>query len=695
MDRIDQLSKYFTEKQRKKLDGSRDKVCGLPDMTPEEIRQSCIENDGYETPELNDKLYLHFRGFKRIQNLEPYIGCKALWLDSNGLEIIEGLDSLIELRCLYLGKNLLTKIDGLGNLQELTLLDLSNNRLSSITNLACCPKLQTINISRNALSSAESINHLILCKSLQTVDITNNRLEGDDIIQIFSQMESLVTLSINGNPITQSPGFRKRMIVSSIKLGYLDRPIDEIERIGAVAFVEGGVEAERTARDLWKEKQKTKKIDEMAAFRKWQSEQQELRQQLLQQRQENNDNNNSDAKSNTCSYLSDFTAEEQRVREEEANRAAAAERKMLDIGIGAVAAKYWNITSSNDRQNTFADGGVSSFIQRSSYVDPLEAAVTAALEEDDKTAVAKEEILMNGDAEVSAELDRSTAHSSVAEKGDDEKSDPAFDHVAVGASAEQHTDKEEAVNNNDISQTELRSSDVDTENEAGETTVVQTNDNAEFEQAVRDERVAESLRIFYAQQAVRRTKDQSGGEVISSSATRTPEVVPSPPPRSYTWNETSPFLPPPPTTRPLYWSEEMDMQLGAFVREFAFDFDRIGIAMSTRASNGLLGEGNCSELADRLTGDACRVRWSQLDAKQWAEVSPTSSALDTIYKVCIKPDNLGKGHGAQPDFHALSSLAAGSFPSYLTPPTHFPSVRDQPDSDEEHDVADASHINST
>ena len=41
-----------------------------PEMTPELLLQACVENDGYETPELNDNMYLHFKGFQRISNLE-------------------------------------------------------------------------------------------------------------------------------------------------------------------------------------------------------------------------------------------------------------------------------------------------------------------------------------------------------------------------------------------------------------------------------------------------------------------------------------------------------------------------------------------------------------------------------------------------------------------------------------------------
>ena len=32
---------------------------GLPVMSPTALKLACMEHDGYETPELNDKLFLH------------------------------------------------------------------------------------------------------------------------------------------------------------------------------------------------------------------------------------------------------------------------------------------------------------------------------------------------------------------------------------------------------------------------------------------------------------------------------------------------------------------------------------------------------------------------------------------------------------------------------------------------------------
>lgn len=66
------------------------------------LAAACLRHDGYESPELNESLYLHFRGFMRIENLEPYTSVKALFLESNNLRRIEGVEHLSSLRALFL-----------------------------------------------------------------------------------------------------------------------------------------------------------------------------------------------------------------------------------------------------------------------------------------------------------------------------------------------------------------------------------------------------------------------------------------------------------------------------------------------------------------------------------------------------------------------------------------------------------------
>jgi len=221
----------------------------LPVMTKAEVKKVALAHGGYTTAALNDQLYLHYKGYRRIENLDAYTGLKALWLDSNGLQKIENLDALTNLRCLFLQRNLISRIENVNKLQSLIQIDLSENRITQIEGLSTLPTLQVINLAKNHLADTNSIAHLIECKTVASIDMSHNQLQGEDVIHVLSQVPSLVTLSLAGNPLVSDvPNFRKKCVASMKRLLYLDRPIFELERATSVAWMKGGKEAENIMR---------------------------------------------------------------------------------------------------------------------------------------------------------------------------------------------------------------------------------------------------------------------------------------------------------------------------------------------------------------------------------------------------------------------------------------------------------------
>ena len=43
------------------------------------------QNLYYTTPEVNDQLYLHFKGYKEIRNMQMFPNLKCLYFEGNGL----------------------------------------------------------------------------------------------------------------------------------------------------------------------------------------------------------------------------------------------------------------------------------------------------------------------------------------------------------------------------------------------------------------------------------------------------------------------------------------------------------------------------------------------------------------------------------------------------------------------------------
>lgn len=243
-----------------------------PRMTKKFLKDHCRKNKLYSTPCLNDTLYLHFKGFSTIENLEEYTGLKCLWLESNGLRRIENLDAQTDLRCLFLQQNLIYKLENLEPLKKLCTLNVSNNYIHVIENISCLPDLSTLQISHNKLESVKDIEHLSQCHAISVLDLSHNLLHDPAILPVLEAMTELRVLNVMGNDVVKKiPNYRKTMIVRLKQLTFLDdRPVFPKDRACAEAWCRGGREGELKEREAWETRERRKiqdSLDGMARIR--------------------------------------------------------------------------------------------------------------------------------------------------------------------------------------------------------------------------------------------------------------------------------------------------------------------------------------------------------------------------------------------------------------------------------------------
>ena len=226
----------------------------------------------YRTHELNEILYLHYKSFKKIQNLDTFVNLKVLYLEGNAISKIEGLDKLVNLTSLYLHENCIEKIEGLDNLCHLANLNISDNLIKKIENLKGLTNLSNLLLKRNriGIKGIEDLKGLLeLGKEIAVIDLSDNLIEDPKIVdEILTKFVDLRVIYLKGNDVVRKiPNYRKTLISKIDTLKYIDdKPIFEDEKRFAMAFARGGYEEEKKERAKYREEIRLKEEQRIRDF---------------------------------------------------------------------------------------------------------------------------------------------------------------------------------------------------------------------------------------------------------------------------------------------------------------------------------------------------------------------------------------------------------------------------------------------
>ena len=226
-------------------------------ITKKFLRRLCEHDELFETPHLNKHLYLHYMSFTDIRNLEDFFNLKVLWLENNMITKIENLGSLTQLRCLYLHYNCISKIENLEGLTELTTLNLSHNSISVIENLGALESLEDLNLSHNNIQCSANVKGLEEAPLIKILDLRENSIEDSEfLLSSLSGLKELKCLYLKGNGFVDGiKGYRKSFLGNLKGVVFMDdKAVKELERVAVDAWVCGGEEGEREAREKFEER---------------------------------------------------------------------------------------------------------------------------------------------------------------------------------------------------------------------------------------------------------------------------------------------------------------------------------------------------------------------------------------------------------------------------------------------------------
>jgi len=178
--------------------------------------------DIYETPELNDSLFLHGLGIKAVSPLPEYTHVEFLSLAENCLTSVSDLSQFPNLVFLNVSNNAITEID-IRLFPKLEQLHACHNSLTSFSVIEKNPTLKLVKLSHNKLTSFPDISNLV---SLEVLDVAKNLIHEMDLSNSSILPFSLRQLYLSPNPFVARVRNYRKTILSEFcrfcRLSYLD-----------------------------------------------------------------------------------------------------------------------------------------------------------------------------------------------------------------------------------------------------------------------------------------------------------------------------------------------------------------------------------------------------------------------------------------------------------------------------------------
>lgn len=121
---------------------------------------------------------------------------------------------------LHFSERFLTSLINFKDFPNLEVVYLNKNKLKSLDELAPCIRLKKLSVEENLLTEIPVISKF---KFIECLNLASNKIRNLDVnIKLLKKLSCLMNLNLSKNPLTEEPGYKKKILSSIPKLEVFD-----------------------------------------------------------------------------------------------------------------------------------------------------------------------------------------------------------------------------------------------------------------------------------------------------------------------------------------------------------------------------------------------------------------------------------------------------------------------------------------